>query len=155
MLPKKKHTVRAFLAVITIGILSISCSDRRKARHRAQGEATETESETKPQRLASYTIKGFIFVYYLIPSGLGRDELIATAQALHDREPKAHLILVDDRTQLDEYIHYAKESSLGHMEAPFPKEWADRHVIANAQRYISGKWMLCESYGYNEIAELK
>jgi len=151
----KSHIVSILLALVIIGVTCVSCSDRRKARHPAQGEATETESETKPQRLDSYTIKGFIFAYYLIPSGLGREELIDTAQALHDREPEAHLILVDDRAGLDEYIHYAKEFSQGRTEAPFPKEWADKHIIANLQKYVSGKWMLCESYGYNEIAELK
>jgi len=111
--------------------------------------------ESGPLRLDSYTVRGISFTYYLIPSGLTREGLIAAAQALHDREPKAHLILVDDQTRLAAYINYAKEFSRGNREAPFPQEWADRHVIANVQKYMSGKWKLCESYGYVEIAELK
>ena len=36
-----------------------------------------------------------------------------------------------------------------------PKEWADKHIVANVQKYMSGKFMLCKGAGYKEIAELK
>jgi len=141
--------------LLVIGLTCPSCGDGRDAKQPAEADASAKKPEPGPLRLDGYTIRGFLFAYYLIPSGLSREELIAAAPALHDREPKAQLILVDDRSQLAAYINYAQESSRGNREAPFPQEWADRHVIANVQKYMSGKWMLCESYGYVEIAELK
>lgn len=91
----------------------------------------------------------------MIPSGLDEEELIATAQAIHDQEPRAQLILVDDRARLAEYILYAREFSRGNTEAFYPQEWADRHIIANVQLYLSGRWVLCRGNGHEEIADLK
>ena len=65
------------------------------------------------------------------------------------------MILVDDDSQLTDYVNYAKEVSKGNKDVKFPKEWADEHIVGNVQKYLSGKWMLCESNGYKEIAELK
>jgi len=36
-----------------------------------------------------------------------------------------------------------------------PAEWADKHIIANVQKYMSGKFVLCEGNGSKEIADLK
>lgn len=152
------HQSRIAAIVITllgIGLACLSCSDSGGVKQPARNPGAVKESGMKPHRLDSYTIKGMTFTYYLIPAGLGREELIATAQALHDIEPNAQLILVDDRTQLQDYINYVKEFSRGNTEAYYPLEWAKRHVIANLQKYVSGKWMLCEGVGANEIAELR
>jgi hypothetical protein len=118
------------------------------------GEAAK-ETGKKNEPLDRYTIKGMTFAYYLVPSALGPEDLIAAAQALHHGEPKAQLILVDDTRQLKEYINYAKEFSRGNLDAYFPTEWAKQHVIANVQKFISGKYKLCRGMGVDEIADLK
>jgi hypothetical protein len=115
-----------------------------------------TEINTKPKRLESYTLRGFKFSYYLVPKNLNNDELIRTAQEIRNQEQDAQLILVDDDAGLVEYVSYAKEISKGnHVDAKAPKEWANEHIVGNVQKYLSGKWMLCEGNGYREIAELK
>lgn len=117
-------------------------------------EKTKTKSEL-PKKLTSYELRGFTFSYYLIPSGLEREELIQTAQELHKSEPAAQLILVDEETGLDDYIKYCREISRGNTEVELPKEWVDAHLIANVQRFLDGKWYLCESNLYEKIAQLK
>ena len=141
--------------LLGIGLACWSCSDSGEVKQPVRNTEAVKESGMKPHRLDSYTIKGLTFTYYSIPAGLGREELIATAQALRDSEPNAQLILVDDGTQLKDYINYVQEFSRGDTEAYYPLEWAKRHVIANLQKYVSGKWMLCEGVGANEIAELR
>lgn len=114
------------------------------------------KSETKEiVRLDSYRLRGVEFVYYKIPANLSRAELIETAQRLREIEPKAQLILVDDDSQASDYVKYAKAVSGGQYDAELPKQWAEDHIVANVQKLVSGKWMLYESYGYKEIAELK
>lgn len=142
-------------SILSLGLASTSCSKGGEAGRPTRADQPTKDTEATPRRLDRYTIKGIVFAYYLIPAGLDREGLIAAAQSLHEADPKAQLILVDDQEQVAAYIQYAKETSLGNTEVSFPAEWADRHVIANVQRYVSGKWMLCESYGYVEIAELK
>jgi len=110
----------------------------------------------KPAKLDSYSIKGIKFAYFKIPAGLKKEELIELAQKLHDQEPDTQLVLVDDDSELADYIKYAKAiSGIGEIEKPMPMEWADKHIIANVQKYMSGKFVLCEGYGSSEIAELK
>ncbi len=146
----------ALLGVLLgISLACWSCSDSGAVKQPARNNEAMKDSGMKPPRLDSYTIKGMTFTYYLIPSGLGREELIAAAQALHDGDPKSQLIMVDDRTQLKDYINYAKEFSRGNLEAYFPTEWAKQHVIANVQKYVSGKYKLCRGIGVDEIAELR
>jgi hypothetical protein len=111
------------------------------------------ESETK--KLQSYTLRGLNFSYYKIPANLKREDLIKTAQEIHDAEPDAQLILVDDDAEIAEYINYAQAFSRNNFDAKLPKDWADKHVVANAQKLVNGKWQLCEGYGYREIADLK
>lgn len=77
------------------------------------------------------------------------------ARTVHDGEADAQLILVDDDSGLAEYVNYAKRFSKGETTAELPKEWAERHIAANMQKYPSGKYNLCESYGSVEIAELE
>lgn len=111
------------------------------------------ESDTK--KLQSYTLRGLKFSYYKIPTALKREDLIKTAQEIHDAEPDAQLILIDDDAEVAEYINYAQAFSRNNFDAKLPKEWADKHVVANAQKLVSGKWQLYEGYGYKEIANLK
>ncbi|MDQ3799570.1 MAG: hypothetical protein M3384_08975 [Acidobacteriota bacterium] len=113
------------------------------------------DSDRETRRLDSYSLRGLEFIYYKIPADLSREELIETAQKLHEEEPKAQLILVDDDSQVEDYVKYAKAVSSGDYDAEFPKQWAEDHIVANVQKLLSGKWMLYESYGYKEIAELK
>ncbi|MET0754109.1 MAG: hypothetical protein ABWZ66_12075 [Pyrinomonadaceae bacterium] len=111
--------------------------------------------ETGTKKLQTYSLRGLNFSYYKIPANLKREDLIKTAQEIHDGEPEAQLILVDDDAQVTEYINYAQAFSRNDFDAKLPKEWANKHVIANAQKLVSGKWQLCEGYGYREIADLK
>jgi len=121
----------------------------------ACGLSDENKPQAKNQKLESYTIKGLKFSYYKVPANLSREDLIKTATELHAAESDAQLILVDDDSKLAEYVKYAKEISAGNYDGKLPKEWADRHIVANLQKYTSGKFMLCEGNGYKEIAEIR
>ena len=122
---------------------------------KASPEATK-QSDSKNAKLDSYTIKGIKFAYFKIPAGLKESELIEVAQKLHEQEPDTQLILVDDDSELKDYISYAKAiSGQGEIDKPMPAEWADKHIIANVQKYMSGKFVLCKGNGSSEIAELK
>jgi hypothetical protein len=147
----------AAMGVVVIGVhlAYSSCPDRVDIRQTVSKTEAVRDSAGEPRRLDSYTIKGMTFTYCLIRSGLSREALMAAAQALHDSEPKAQLILVDDTRQLQEYINYAKEFSRGNLDAYFPLEWAKQHVIANVQKFISGKYKLCRGMFGDEIADLK
>jgi hypothetical protein len=133
--------------------------NRNEAGSNSQGSGTtqsKQETDKNPRRLDGYTLRGLTFSYYLIPGGLSRDELMKTAQEIHRGEPDAQLILVDDEAGVQDYIAYAKAMSQpGNSDVKLPKEWADKHIVANLQKLMSGKWMLYEGYGYKEIGELK
>ncbi len=114
------------------------------------------QSGSASTKLDSYTIKGVKFAWFKIPAGLKENELIETAQKLHEQEPDTQLILVDDDSELKDYIAYAKAiSGQGEIDKPMPAEWADKHIIANVQKYMSGKFVLCKGNGSSEIADLK
>ena len=119
----------------------------------------ENRPENKPaakyQKLESYTIKGLKFSYYKIPANLSREDLIKAATDLHREDADAQLILVDDDSELAAYVKYAKDVSSGNYEGEMPKEWADEHIVANLQKYMNGKFVLCEGNGYREIAEIR
>ena len=108
------------------------------------------------ERIDGYTIKGIKFAYYKIPAELPRDRLIAVAQQLHDSEPDTQLILADDISQLAEYIAYVKAvSGPGDVTIAMPADWAEKHIVANVQNYMNGRFVLCEGTGYMEIADLE
>ncbi|MBK7802531.1 MAG: hypothetical protein IPJ55_07640 [Chloracidobacterium sp.] len=131
-------------------------SDDKPSNGTKSSPDAQTTSSGKPAKLDSYAIKGIKFAYYKIPSGLKKEELIEVAQKIHDQDSDAQLVLVDDDTELADYIKYAKAiSGIGEIEKPMPVEWADKHIIANVQKYMSGKFVLCEGYGSSEIADLK
>lgn len=142
--------------VILILLFSVLACSSENAVGPENSRPAVTRSASGPQKLDSYTIKGIEFVYYKIPANLERDALIAVAQKLHEAENGAQLILVDDDSELADYIAYAKAiSGVGDVDKPLPQEWADAHIVANVQRYLSGKYVLCEGNGSKEIAELK
>ena len=152
------NKLNILLVLILLLGVSLACnrseakSDYQNERPRA--EKRETKNDTT-ERLDSYSLRGLEFIYYKIPANLSREQLIETAQKLHEDEPKAQLILVDDDSQVQDYVKYAKAVSSGNYDAEFPKQWAEEHIVANVQKLLSGKWMVYESYGYKEIAELK
>jgi len=41
------------------------------------------------------------------------------------------------------------------IDKPIPAAWADKHIVANVQKYMTGKFVLCKGNGSSEIAELK
>ncbi len=120
----------------------------------AAGEP-KAEATGSPKRLDSYTLRGIIFSYYLVPAGLSEEELVTEAGRIHAREPDAQLILVDDESGVPAYVEYAKAVSTGRTDVELPQAWADAHVIANLQKLMGGKWMLYKSYGYEELGEVR
>ncbi|MEZ5343966.1 MAG: hypothetical protein R2681_00290 [Pyrinomonadaceae bacterium] len=148
----KDNKLNVLLVLGLIFGFVIACSfDSSQVKSGSNGE-----TEDSPKKIDSYEIKGFKFAYYLIPKNLNREELIETAQKIHEQENDTQLILVDDDSKVAEYIAYAKAiSGIGELDKPVPQEWADKHIIANVQKYMNGRWVLCESNGSKEIADLK
>ncbi len=133
-----------------------SDGDDEPRKPKAAKTSKASPDKDKAAKLDEYTIKGIQFVYFKIPAGLSREQLIEAAQKLHEQEPKAQLVLVDDDSKLKEYVTYAKAiSGQGELNEPMPQEWADKHIVANVQLYMNGKFVLCEGNGSKEIAELK
>jgi hypothetical protein len=153
-----KNNLNILLVLILLLGVSLACN-RSEAKpdlkNQTETRATKTETSGETERLESYSLRGLEFIYYKIPADLSREELIETAQKLHEAEPKAQLILVDDASQVADYVKYAQAVSSGDYDAEFPKQWAEDHIVANVQKLLNGKWMVYESYGYKEIAELK
>lgn len=138
-----------FLIIPTL-ILGIALACNLKA---DEPENPSAKNEPKIEKLESYTIKGLNFAYYKIPADLSREKLIETAREIHEKEADTQLILVDDDSGVADYVKYVKAISAGE-DAALPKEWADKHIVANVQKYMNGRWVLCEKYGYKEIADL-
>lgn len=148
----KFNILFVLILLLSVGLACDNFGTSESPTFRNYNEKPETE--TAPKRIDGYTLRGFEFAYYKIPANLSREELVALAKKIHDEEPKAQLILVDDDSQVQDYIAYAKAISAGNYEAKLPKEWADKHIVANVQKMVSGKFVLYEGYGYKEIAEL-
>lgn len=111
---------------------------------------------SRADRISGYSIEGNKFAYYKIGKDVPQDVLTELAQKIHDSEPDTQLIFVDDDSELNKYINYVKAvSGPGDVSIEMPKEWADKHIVANIQKYMNGKFVLCKGYGYMEIADLK
>ena len=147
-----KNYLSLLIVLPMLLLVAIGCSDTAKTKETGAKPA----EMNKPARLDGYSIKGIKFAWYKVPAGLNGDEIIATAQKIHEREPDTQLLLIDDDSQMRDYISYAKAiSGQGEIDKPMPAEWADKHIIANVQKYTSGKFVLCEGNGSKEIADLK
>lgn len=116
--------------------------------------AAAQQPATGATRLDTYTLRGLTFSYYLIPAGLDDDGVLETARRIHQGEPEAQLLLVDDDSMVKEYIAWAKASSVGDGSVEMPTEWADEHIVANLQKMLGGGWMLCRGNGYEEMGRL-
>jgi hypothetical protein len=147
-----KNNLSFLLIVILALSFTSACSSTE-----AKSETPTAKQPIKPlaERIDGYSRMGIEFSYYRIEPGLSREELITLAQKLHEAEPKASIILVDDDSKAREYIEFAKLINPGPDDVEMPRAWADEHIVANVQRYLSGKFVLCEGYGHKEIAELK
>lgn len=148
--------------LVLSGLACSSLSDNPKANDKPVNDtkpAVESKppvNMVKPAKLDAYSIRGIKIAYFEIPAGLKEKELVETAQKLHEQEPDTQLILVDDDSQIADYINYAKAlSGIGKIDKPMPVDWADKHVVANIQKNPSGKFVICEGYGSKAIAELK
>lgn len=153
-----KNPLNLIIISLVLLVTGLACSNKGNSANTGEKKASDTKSAKsgRSAKLDSYTIKGIKFAYYKIDSGLSKDELIAAAQKLHESEPDTQLILVDDDSELANYIKYVKAiSGQGEIEGPMPAEWADKHIIANVQKYMSGKFVLCKGNGSGEIADLK
>ncbi|QQS40418.1 MAG: hypothetical protein IPM63_13750 [Acidobacteriota bacterium] len=146
----------SILALIILLGAGLACNLDADQNNGSSGGDTQTESSSLPKKLDSYELKGIKFAYYLIPAGLEKDELVKTAKEIHESEDDTQLILVDDDSKVGEYIKYVKAiSGIGELEDPMPQEWADKHIVANVQKHMNGRWVLYKSYGFEEIAELE
>jgi hypothetical protein len=148
----KKNKLNVLLVLALVIGVGFACNFNS-----ADGQSdSQNNSEKFPKKLDAYEIKGFKFAYYLIPEKLSKEDLKAVAQAIHEKEDNTQLILVDDASGVGDYIKYVKAiSGSAEIGEPMPQEWADEHIIANVQKYMNGRWVLCEGYGFNEIADLK
>lgn len=119
-------------------------------------EGKKSSSDT-PQKIGGYHYQRFDYSVYLISPDLSAEELTKTAQKLHDKEPEAFLVLVDDDAKAEQYITYHEQAEEGTTEVEFPREWADEHIAASVIMFLEGekKWYLTKGYGYEKIAELK
>jgi hypothetical protein len=151
----KRSFLNLCLVLALLLIVGLACSFQSGNAVRVKNTERKSETEEKFKKIEGYTIRNLQFAYYQIPPGLSRAELIDMAREIHAQEPNAQLILVDDDSGLDEYVTYAKAVGDGREDAEMPKQWADRHIVANLQKYLNGKWMLCEGRGYEEIAEIQ
>lgn len=152
----KKRTKNMLNLLIVLALLlgiGLACSAGENNEIGTKNDA-KTEASEKPKKLESYSFKGLKFSYYLIEKDLSREDLMATVREIHEQEPDAQLILVDDASGVADYVNYAKGVSTGRTDVELPKEWADKHIVANLQKFLSGKWMLYKGYGYEEIGEI-
>lgn len=153
-----KNPLNLMLILSILLIAGFACSNFGDDSKGNEKPSTETKppKTVKSGKLDGYSLRGIKFAYFKIPAGLNREELIAAAQKFHEQEPDTQLILVDDDSELADYVKYAKAiSGQGEIEKPMPAEWADKHIIANVQKYVSGKFVLCEGNGSKEITDLK
>jgi hypothetical protein len=150
---KLSNYLSLLLGLILLTAFNFACDISQAKTENPPQVSGKKEFLTK--RIDNYNRLGIEFVYYKIAANLSREDLIAVAQQLHETEPNASLVLVDDESKVNEYMEFAKLVNPGYNDVEMPKEWADKHIIANLQRYLSGKFVLCEGYGYKEIAKLK
>lgn len=153
---KNRQNVIVILSLLLV--FGLACGGGGTGGNQTQGTSPDSKkaSPETTGKLDSYTIKRIKFAYFKIPAGLSKEALIETAQRLHDSEPDTQLILVDDDSKVKDYIAYAKAiSSGGEVNIELPQEWADKHIVANVQKYMNDRFVLCESNGSKEIADLK
>ena len=119
--------------------------------------SSERQSADLPKKLDSYNYQRFDYSVYLIPENPSESELIEIAQKLHDEEPKAFLVLVDDDSKAEQYVTYHEQADKGKPDVEFPLDWANEHVVASVIMFLEGekKWYLTKGYGYEKIAELE
>ena len=151
----QSNKLNFLLVLILFLFIGLACNFKAGETKLENERKAEFKAAQTSQKLESCTLRGLKFSYYKIPSRLSQDELIKTAQEIHKVEPEANLIFVDDDSRLKDYIAYTQEFSKGNMSAEMPKDWAEKHIVANAQKLMSGKWQLYESYGYKQIADLE
>ena len=152
-----KNILNFLLVLILVTGIGLACNFKTGDTKIADDRGAEVSNEESlPKKLDAYEIKGFKFAYYLIPADLGREDLLKTAGEIHRREPDTQLVLVDDDSGVADYIKYVKSiSGAAESGAEMPQEWAEKHIVANLQKYMNGRWVLCESYGYKEIGDIE
>jgi hypothetical protein len=148
---KIRFNILSVLFLFLVGGLAFSFSPINSVNSKI---LNESKSANGP--IDTYKLLGINFSYYKIPQNLSREELISAAQKLHENEPDANLILVDDDSKLNEFIKFAKVINPGYNDPEMPKEWADKHLVATVRKsYWSGKTILYTGYGNEKISELK
>ena len=78
----KQNHLNLFLVLPLLLFPVLGCSNVAK-----NGETGSRPGDAnRPAKLTSYSIKGIKFAWYKVPAGLKGDELIATAQKIHEDE---------------------------------------------------------------------
>lgn len=148
----KNRSSLAF-ALAIIAAVGLACSGEERGQNHSHADRS---SGSGVEKLETVTIRGIKFVYFKVPAGLSEKALIETAQVLHESEPDAQLLLVDDDSKLSDYIKYTRYvGGQSDTDSELPREWADRHIVANVQKYGTGRFVLCEGNGYREMVELR
>lgn len=152
----KKHGISLLLFAGIVAAAGLACGPV------ADGEKSEETALIGAERagevvwrVEAYEIQSVKFAFYKIPAGLERAELIEIARKIHEREEDTQLILVDDVSGVPAYVEYVRAYSRGELDKQIPKDWADAHIVGNVQKYINGRWVLCEGYGFEEIADVE
>ena len=65
----------------------------------------------------------------VVPPDLTDDELVATAQSIHDLQPESQVFFFDDTSQMDLYLAEFEKDPTGGSE-DFPREWLSEHLVA-------------------------
>lgn len=130
----------------------------KSASENNNSEEKKTSSEKKRgEKIESFQCEINKMAYYLVPAGLSRKELIETARDVHNaEEQETKLWFVDDDALVKQHISYFKQWCAGSAdESLFPKDWAERHVVAATFPAGDGTWDLYEGNGAKKIANLK
>ncbi len=129
-----------------------------KKSDKKEDSKTFSDSETEsPSKIGGYSYQSFDYSLYLLPKSLDKDELTKVAQDLHEREPKAILLMVDDDEQAEQFITYHRQleefyekTDVEKPKEEYPYDWANKHIVASVNLYLEGgerNWYLLEG-GY-------
>lgn len=100
---------------------------------------------------------GFQRLYLVVPAGLSDDDLTALAKAIHEKEKKAWLWMLDDDSQgalMMEELSKAMDGSSGN----YPLKWVEEHTVAHSKLLMMPKedhrWVLYKGAYGDELVVL-
>lgn len=100
---------------------------------------------------------GFRRLYLVVPAGLSDDDLIALAKAIHEKEQKAWLWMLDDDSQGALMMEELSKATDGSSEK-YPLEWIKEHTVAHSKLVMvpkeDNRWVLYKGVDSDELAVL-